>query len=250
MAFFDGLKASLAARKGYTAHVQGNRLSDQGKHEEAAAQHALALKSYTEAFDLGMKKPIYFMTYGVLLLRLRRVEEAKNAFLRAERCRDLTKDQRAQLRINFAVAQWKLGNLDSAIEQLRIAKEYGANGTIYGTLGYILIEKATQTGDFTEALEFNMEALDYDDADAVILDNLGQLYLNMGDKEKALEYFTKAHDIKPKQVDTLYYLAKLAIERGETDAAREYLETALDGNYSSLATTSREQAQELLNSLS
>ena len=43
---------------------------------------------------------------------------------------------------------------------------------------------------------------------------------------------------------------ELAIERGETDVAREYLETALDGNYSSLATTSREQAQELLNSLS
>ena len=249
MGFFDGIKASLTARKAYAAHVQGNRHSEEGKHEEAAAQHELALKLYAESFELGMKKPVYFMAYGVLLLRLRRIEEAKAAFLRAERCRDITKDERAQLRVNFAVAQWKLGNLDSAIEQLRIAKENGATGTIYGTLGYLLIEKAAKTGDYTEAMEFNMEALEYDDEDAVILDNLGQLHLNMGDKEKALEYFTKAHEIKPKQVDTLYYLAKLAVERGETDAAREYLETALEGNYSSLATTSREQAQALLDSL-
>lgn len=250
MGFFDGIKAAVSARKGYAAHVQGNRLSDQGNHAEAAVQHERAIALYSEAFNLGMKKPVYFMAYGVLLLRLRRPAEAKEAFLRAERCRDITADERAQLRVNFAVAQWKLGNLDSAIEQLYIAKKNGATGTIYGTLGYILIEKAVQTGDFTEALEFNMEAFDYDDEDAVILDNLGQLYLNMGDKEKALEYFTKAHERKPKQVDTLYYLAKLAIERGETDTAREYLEDALEGSYSSLATTTREQAQELMDSLS
>jgi methionyl-tRNA formyltransferase len=68
-------------------------------------------------------------------------------------------------------------------------------------------------------------------------------------KEKALEYFTKAHEIKPSQVDTLYYLATLAIERGDREKAREYLEKTLTGNYSSLCTTTREQAQSLLDTL-
>lgn len=91
--------------------------------------------------------------------------------------------------------------------------------------------------------------MEYDDEDGVILDNMGQLNLAMGDKEKALEYFTRAHEIKPKQVDTLYYLATLALERGDKEKAREYLNDALGGNYSSLCTTTREQAQTLLDSI-
>ena len=249
MGLFDGMMNELTARKAYKSHVSGNQLSEKGKAAEAKAEHEKALKLYQQAIDAGVKKPVYLMAYGVLLLRFRRFEEAKELFLKAEKCRDITKSERAQLRINYSICQWKLGNLDSAIEQLKIAKNSSANGTIYGSLGYVLIEKARQTGDYTEALALNMEALEYDDEDAVILDNLGQLHLSMGDKEKALEYFTKAHDIKPAQVDTLYYLAKLASERGEKAQAKEYLETALTGNYSALCTTTREQAQELLNSL-
>ncbi len=249
MGLFDGMMSELTARKAYKAHVTGNQYSEKGKAEEAKAEHNKALELYKQAIDAGVKKPVYLMAYGVLLLRFRRYEEAKALFLQAEKSREITKEERAQLRINFAICQWKLGNLDSAIEQLKISKNNSVNGTIYGSLGYILIEKARQTGDFSEALAMNMEALEYDDEDAVILDNLGQLHLFMGEKEKALEYFTKAHEIKPAQVDTLYYLAKLASERGENDKAREYLNTALAGNYSALATTTREQAQELLDSI-
>ena len=249
MGLFDGIMNELTARKAYKAHVTGNQLSDKGEVDKARAQHVQAIKLYARAIGAGVKKPVYLMAYGVLLLRFRYYEAAKELFLKAEKSREITKSERAQLRINYAVCQWKLGNLDSAIEQLKIAKNNSANGTIYGSLGYILIEKARQTGDFTEALALNMEALEYDDEDAVILDNLGQLRLAMGDKEKALEYFTKAHEIKPSQVDTLYYLATLAIERGDQEKAREYLETTLTGNYSSLCTTTREQAQELLASI-
>lgn len=249
MGLFDGIMNELTARKAYKAHVTGNQLSDKGEVDKAKAEHEKALELYAQAVAAGVNKPVYLMAYGVLLLRFRRYAEAKELFLKAEKSREITKAERAQLRINYAVCQWKLGNLDSAIEQLKIAKNNSANGTIYGSLGYILIEKARQTGDFTEALALNMEALEYDDEDAVILDNLGQLHLAMGDKEKALEYFTKAHEIKPSQVDTLYYLATLAIERGDQEKAREYLETTLTGNYSSLCTTTREQAQELLASI-
>jgi len=249
MGIFDGMMSELTARKAYKAHVTGNQYSEKGKTEEARAEHAKALELYQKAIDAGVKKPIYLMAYGVLLLRVRRYDEAKALFLQAEKRREITKEERAQLRINFAICQWKLGNLDSAIEQLKIAKNSSVNGTIYGSLGYVLIEKARQTGDYTEALALNMEALEYDDEDAVILDNLGQLHLSMGDREKALEYFTKAHERKPSQVDTLYYLAKLAAERGEKKEACEYLESALTGNYSALCTTTREQAQELMDSI-
>ena len=249
MGIFDGIMNELTARKAYKAHVTGNQLSEKGKADEAKAEHEKALELYQQAIAAGVKKPVYLMAYGVLLLRFRRYEEAKELFLKAEKNREITKAERAQLRINFAICQWKLGNLDSAIEQLKIAKNTSVNGTIYGSLGYMLVEKAIQTGDFTEALALNMEALEYDDEDAVILDNLGQLYLSMGDKEKALDYFTRAHEQKPEQVDTLYYLSKLAVERGANDEARKYLESAVRGNYSALCTTTREQAEELLKSI-
>lgn len=249
MGFLDAYRAELNGRKAYAAHVQGNRDSEEGKRESALKNHEKALDLYAKCIAGGNNKVAFVMAYGVLLMRFRRFEEAREMFLKAERNKAITKGERSQLRINYAICQWKLGNLDSAIEQLKIAKNSSVNGTIYGSLGYVLIEKARLTGDYTEALALNMEALEYDDEDAVILDNLGQLHLSMGDKEKALEYFTKAHEQKPAQVDTLYYLAKLASERGEKAQAKEYLEKALTGNYSALCTTTREQAQELLNSL-
>ncbi|MBO4299654.1 MAG: tetratricopeptide repeat protein [Clostridia bacterium] len=245
MGFLDAIKADNAGRRAYGLHVQANRLYDQGKTAEAKAKHDQAVKLYDEAVKGGCKKASYLMAYGVLLLRYGRFEESKELFLKAEHTPGITKQEKHQLRMNFAIAQWKLGNLDSAISQMKIAMNEGPNGLIYGSLGYILIEKARQTGDFTEAVEFNDKAMEYDDEDAVVLDNMGQLNLAMGNEEKALEYFTKAHEIKPRQVDTLYYLAKLAAKKGDKAKAVEYLDTALDGNYSALCTTTRQQALDL-----
>ena len=238
MGFFDKYKAENAGRKAYGLHVVGNRLYDQDKTAEAKAKHEQALKLYEEAIRGGCTKPSYVMAYGVLLLRFARFEEAKELFLKADSTPGITKAEKRQLRINFAICQWKLGQLDSAISNLKIAMSEAPTGMLYGSLGYILIEKARQTGDFAEALEFNNE-------DAVVLDNMGQLYLAMGDREKALTYFKKAHENKPRQVDTLYYLARLAAEDGDTKQAIDYLNSALDGNYSALCTTTRQQALDL-----
>ncbi|MBQ8953227.1 MAG: tetratricopeptide repeat protein [Clostridia bacterium] len=245
MGLFDKFKAENAGRRAYGLHVQGNRLYDDGKAAEAKPKHDEALRLYEEAIKEGCQKPAYLMAYGVLLLRYGRFEESKDILLKAEHAPGITKDEKRQLRINFAICQWKLGNLDSAISQLKIAMNEAPTGLIYGSLGYVLIEKARQTGDFAEAIEFNDKAMDNDDEDAVVLDNMGQLNLAMGQKDKALEYFTKAHEIKPRQVDTLYYLATLAAERGDRQKAVGYLDEALNGNYSALCTTTRQQALDL-----
>ena len=250
MGFMDKFKAENAGRRAYGLHVQANRLYDEGKTAEAKAKHDQAIELYDQAMKGGCQKVAYIMAYGVLLLRYGRFDESKELFLKAEHTPGITKDEKRQLRVNFAICQWKLGNLDSAISQMKIAMNEAPNGVIYGSLGYMLIEKARQTGDFTEAVEFNEKALDYDDEDAVVLDNLGQLNLAMGQKDKALEYFTKAHELKPRQVDTLYYLAVLAAEKGDKKQAVSYLDEALGGNYSALCTTTRQQALDLKAKLS
>lgn len=245
MGIFNKFKADSTGRKAYGLHVAGNRLYEQDKATEARAKHDEAIKLYEQAINGGCVNVSYMMAYGVLLLRYARFDEAKALFLKADATPGITKPEKRQLRINFAICQWKLGQLDSAISNLKIALNEGANGMLYGSLGYILIEKAIQTGDFAEAIEFNNKALDYDEEDAVVLDNLGQLNLALGDKAKALDYFKKAHESKPRQVDTLYYLARLAAEDGQTKEALDYINSALNGNYSALCTTTRQQALDL-----
>lgn len=245
-----GLFSGMKGRQAYSLHLKGNRLADQRNYQEAQALHKQAMELYQQSLDSGEKTPRYMMAYGVLLMRDHQFQKARELMLQTDKAPGITREEKRQLRINFAICEWKLGNLDNAIQQMRTASS-GDNMTsmIYGSLGYMLIEKAIQTGDFDEAVKFNEEALDYDDEDAVVLDNMGQLYLAMGQRDKALEYFRKAHEQKPAQVDTLYFLAKLSAEDGKPDKAKEYLERALTGNYSALCTTTREQAQQLMDSL-
>lgn len=240
--------SNLHGRTAYMNHIDGNRLSDEGKVEAADAKYQKALANYATCVSGGNPKPAYLMAYSVLLMRYRRFGEAKDMLRKADKM-PISKDEKRKLRINFAICEWKEGRLDEAIELMRSVYLDLKNSIVYGSLGYMLIEKAVKTGDFTEALAFNQEAYEYDEDDAVVLDNMGQMYLRMGEKEKALGYFENAHQIKPKQVDTLYYLALLYSESGKTEEAKELLDTALRGNFSALCTTTREMAQELRRSL-
>ncbi len=86
-----------------------------------------------------------------------------------------------------------------------------------------------------KALKLIEDALEYDDEDAVCLDNKGQfLYRVQGDKAGAKEWFDKAHEEKPGQIDTLWFLSRYDLDNGDTRAALEKLETALEGRFSPL----------------
>ena len=188
MSFLSGMKA----QKALIAHSKG-------RTEEAYA-------AYTELFDKGeMESPRYLLPYSILLLRRGEYEKAKTVLKKAEKAPGgLSQDQRCQLLTNYAVASWKLGRTDYAVELLQEVYRKGKNGAIYTTLGYILIEK----GDFAETLAFNQEAVDYDDEDPVALDNLAQTYYRLGnDREEARKWFEKALAFKPEAIDTNYFLA-------------------------------------------
>ena len=105
------------------------------------------------------------------------------------------------------------------------------NGTMYSIIGYLKVEQ----GDAEAALAFNREALDYDDADPVFLDNMGQTYYRLvGDKETAKTYFDKAIALKPTAIDTNYFLSLYDIEAGDREKAVERLQTARSGFFSPL----------------
>ena len=199
------------------------------------------------------------MSYGVLLMRRGEYEKAKEVYLRVHYKPGLSKEDRFDLRNNYAICLWRLGKLDEAIATIKRAAADNKTTLVYTTLGLFLILKADQTGDFSEAVAFNNEAYDYDDEDPAILDNIGFLHMTMeehargeGDAEKvkaerklAYDFFTRAHKLKPRQITTLYYLAKMLEEDGQKERAKEFIDAALAGTFSSICPVSREDAEAL-----
>ena len=256
---FTGNKALKAANHAYRCHVDGNKLLEAGKTAEARAKHDEALKYYAEAYEAGLDRVGTLMSYGVLLMREGEYEKAKEVYLRVHYKPGLSKEDRFDLRNNYAICLWRLGKLDEAIATIKRAAADNKTTLVYTTMGLFLILKARETGDFAEAAAFNAEAYEYDDEDAAILDNIGYLHMSMaeharaeGDEEKvkaerklAYEYFTRAHKIKPRQITTLYYLAKMLEEAGQKERAEHFIGAAINGNFSSICPVSRAEAEAL-----
>ena len=242
---FESIKQKMAGRKAYALHVQGNQLIEKRDIAGAKQKHAQALELYEQAYKAHLLTGNMLLAYGVLLMRFDRCQEAKQILLESEKQIGNDPQSRKQLRVDYAVCQWKLGELDKAIENMESAASNGLTSTIYTTLGYFYIEKAKETGDFSKAIEFNDKAMEYDDEDAGVLDNMGQLYYFMGDHDKAYEYFAKAYTAKPTQVASMYYIAKINLERGNLEKAGAFIEACAEGNFSALATISPKQVDEL-----
>lgn len=253
MGFFDGAKAQIAGQKAYRAHVAANELADAGKPGEAGQKYLEVEKLYEQAMAVGQPRPGVRIGYAILLMRLGRFEKAREVMQAMRLDKSLTESDWFDLRLNYSVCLWKLGQLDDAIATGKRAMQLKKCAAIYNTLGMYLVEKAGQTGDFAEAEAFNRESMDYDDEDAGILDNLGAMHLAMAKyaddpaphRQKAKDCFAKAHAIKPRQITTLYALAKLYHEDGQDDKAREVLRDTDTLYYSAVCSVSREMMEAL-----
>lgn len=204
-----------------------------------------AMKLYEEAVNEGLKEMNALLAYSVLLIRAGEYQKARELLVKIQKY-PMTEENRRQLMVNYASCAYKLGNIEKGIELLERVHQKAPSGMVYQTLGYLYVE----AGNYEKAISFNLEAYEYDDEDAITLDNLGQAYYRLGnDKEKAKEYFEKALEVKPGQIDTLYFLAQYDIEAGDKAAAKAKLEKALEGRFSPLNYASRDKVEEALRSL-
>jgi len=204
-----GLMSYWYGYQAYLAHDKGN------------LQKAEAL--YKKAFDNGCGSVKFMATYGVLLMRLGRFEEALTYYDRALRANDVKPQIRDMIRLNRAMTYMKIDRVDKAIIALEDLHKKMRSARVYQALGYAYI----LTGDLDKALEYNLEALDYDDADFVILDNLGQTYVERGDLENARIYFEKAYKEKEEQIDILYHMGLLNEAEGNLTEALGFFRRAL-----------------------
>ncbi len=208
-----------------------------------------AFELYAKAYDLGCTDIYALAAYGVLLMRRGDPQKAVEVLKFATKQPRLKPEQWSYLYQNLGLAYWLSGNLDRAIKVYGRLYERVTTSTVRGSYGFLLIAKGDETGDYNEAVKFNQDALEYDDEDPVIVDNMAQLCYRLGDKERAEKLFRRALSFRPEQFDSLYYLARICLEKENADEARQLLTTALKANYSAFNTVKREQAVSLALSL-
>ena len=200
-----------------------------------------AKEAYARLYEGGFISAAYMLPYRVLLLREGGEEnflKVKEILKKAEKAPDMSPQRKQELHVDYAVAQYKLGEIEKAINLLEASHKKAPCGTIYQCLGFLYIE----AGDAEKALAFNREAVEYDDEDPVCLDNLAQTYYRLlNDKETAKQYFDKAHEIKESQIDTLYFLAQYDLEAGKRKDAIAKLEQAAEGRFSPLNYATKDQ---------
>lgn len=258
MGLFSGAKAQISGQRAIRTHISANQAANEGKISEAKEKYAQAYKLYEEALKEDQKPSIH-QGFAILLMRLGDFDRAMKV-MEQLRLKTLSDDDWFDLRLNYAICLWKKGRLDDAIATGNRAFQIKKCASIYSTLGMFMVEKADQTGDFDAIRAFNDEAMGYDDEDAGVLDNMGEMYEALSKHEAdpakaaeyrktAKEYYAKAHAEKPRQITTIYSLASMCHQDGEDDRAREVLRDAKDLYYSAVCSVSEGMMEALKKSV-
>jgi len=254
MGLFSGAKAQISSQRAIRTHIAANEAANAGKLDEAREKYAQAYRLYEDALKEA-QKPSVHQSFAILLMRMGEFDRAMQ-IMEKLRLQKLTDDDWFDLRLNYSVCLWRKGRLDDAIATANRAFRIKQCASIYSTLGMYMVEKADETGDFDAVKAFNDEAMGYDDEDAGVLDNMGEMYEAMSKhatdpvqaleyRKKAIEYFEKAHEEKPRQITTIYSLARMRHEDGEDAEARRVLNDAKDLYYSAVCSVSEEMMEKL-----
>ncbi|NLM09555.1 MAG: tetratricopeptide repeat protein [Clostridiaceae bacterium] len=184
------------------------------------------------------------VNYGFVLFKEGKLKEAEEVLLKAVD-KSKNKDEKNLAKSNLALIIWKKGDLDKAFEMLKeVISEYKTTA-VYGSLGYLAIEK----GDLDEALKINLEAYEYNSDNAIILDNLAHLYHLRGETDKAGELFDKLMEKEPSFPEAYYDYGKYLEDSGKTDEACEMYRKALKCPFNFNNTITKEQVQNALDRL-
>lgn len=192
----------------------------------------------------GRNNSYMLVSYGYILFKEGKLKEAEEILMKAVD-KSKGRDDRNMAKSNLALVVWKKGDLDKAFRMLKeITAEYKTSA-VYGSLGYLAIEK----GDLDEALKINLEAYDFNSDNAVILDNLAHLYHMRGEMDRAGEMFKKLMQKEPHFPEAYYDYGKYLEDAGEPEKAAEMYQRALKCKFNFNNTITVEQVRKDLERL-
>lgn len=231
------LAALLYVKRVLVYTLMGSRNYALGKTEEALKW----LKRAHETKKSGARPSV---SYAYILLKsgdLIKSEEILQKLLKDNPSNQDT----PYIKSNLALALWKKGDLDAAVGMLEELMQTYKTTTVYGSLGYLYILK----GDLERALQFNLEAMDYNSADKVILDNLGQNYYLLGSYGKAREIYEPLIAQAPSFPEPYYNYALVLEKLGEPEPALEMAKKALNYKFTCLSSISKEEVESKIKQL-
>jgi tetratricopeptide (TPR) repeat protein len=228
--------SSLILNRGMMLQNQASKKYQKGDFEGA-------LNDLKAAVAKDPKNAKIRSTYAFLLLKLGYHDEAgvqlEEAFKTAPEA------DKNSMKVTKALILWKQGKLDEAIDLLtELIKDYETTN-VYATLGFLLIEK----GDLERALEFNLQAKDYNSSSPIILDNLGTTYFLLGEVDKALETHEEAMKCKPNFPEAFYNYARVLEKTGDIEKALYMTRHALTLRFWNTSTVTKEEVEAYMKTL-
>lgn len=209
-----------------------------GSRKYTLGQIEDALKWFKRAYDTKKAGARISVSYAYLLLKnaeLAKSEEVLQQVLKSNpKAEDITYTKSI-----MALVLWKKDELDAATDMLIDVMQTYKTTSVYGSLGYMLILK----GDLEKALQFNLEAYDYNSSDKVILDNLGQNYYLLGMYDKSKEIYEALIEKSPTFPEAWFNYGLLLEKLGEPERALENMKKALDYKFSYLCSIRREDIE-------
>lgn len=235
-------------------------------------KESLAVPLYNLAYKLKTNNPTILASYGLILLRNDEPSKALDCFNRGiESSKHYLSTK--TLMSNVAICYWKMGEIDTAIEQYyAILKRFGdddqtfldepeyteeAMETVlsdfsimypqdYNTLGYLYITKK----DYEKAEFFSKLALKKKEDYPSAYDNLGQIAYERGNLDEAEEHYEKALELKADLPDSLYYMGLIKKAKGDNENALAFFKKTKACNLDGLNTITEAMVNEQIASLS
>ena len=215
------------------------------KREFGKGNNEKAIKIFKTAGIIGNLNVGNRLTYAYILLRSGEVDDALFELNKLLPYTKANTDARYRVKNLIALAYWKQGKLDDAIEELEEIFEDGFKKTLfYQNLGMLY----NLSDDTEKALKFNEEAYEFNSDDIIILDNLADANRRSGNIQKAEELYVGMMngENKPKFPEAYIGYAKVLSELGKKDEAKARAEEALTKSFNFLSTITKEEAEEIL----
>lgn len=198
---------------------------------------AFHLYKYALSHKADCSSPL--IAYGLHLLEDCQYPEALQAFQYVVTLPKVNATMLKFARQDLAIAYWKNGDLATGISTLeQMQKDYEIfNIDFYTTLGYFYIE----AGEYDKALDITQQALIEDESCGPAYDNLAQIEYRKGNYEEAEELFLRALDLRDTMADSKYYLGLIREMQGDLESARTFFTAAHKSRITGLNTVTREQ---------
>ena len=200
-----------------------------------------ALKLYRGADKMGGMNYKAKISYGYFLLKNGYINDARIEFNKLSMNKKLTDAQKQQVKSLQALVVWKEGRLDEAIEMLEAVTKTYVTSMTYQSLGLLYILKR----DKKKAMEYCLEAYEYNSDDNVIMDNLAEAYALCGETEKALKTYEELLSRNPHFPDAYYGYGILLLKNGRQKEGVDYIGQALNKKFSFLSALPRERVESI-----